>query len=92
MVGSGRAALALLESFQPDLLLLDMHLPDMLGSALLVEIRRRFPQRSVPAVAVSAAARSDDVARALAGGFAAYWTKPLDIDRTLTELDRWLAR
>ena len=87
---TGSSALQLLDSWVPDLLLLDMHLPDMLGSELLIEIRRRFPQLSAPAVAVSAAARSDDIARALACGFAAYWTKPLDIDRTLTELDRWL--
>lgn len=88
---TGTSALQLLDSWAPDLLLLDMRLPDMLGSALLVEIRRRFPLRSTPAVAVSAEARNDDIARALAGGFAAYWTKPLDIDRTLTELDRWLS-
>lgn len=88
---TGTSALALLDSWEPDLLLLDMHLPDMLGSALLVEIRQRFPARGTPAIAVSAAARSDDVERALGGGFAAYWTKPLDIDRTLKELDRWLS-
>ena len=88
---TGTSALQLLDSWVPDLLLLDMHLPDMLGSELLIEIRRRFPQLSTPAVAVSAAARSDDIAQALAAGFAAYWTKPLDIDRTLTELDRWLS-
>jgi signal transduction histidine kinase len=92
IASTGTSALQLLDSWVPDLLLLDMHLPDMLGSALLVEIRRRFPERSTPAVAVSAAARSDDVERALAGGFAAYWTKPLDIDRALTELDRWLSK
>jgi signal transduction histidine kinase len=88
---TGTSALQLLDSWVPDLLLLDMHLPDMLGSELLIEIRRRFPKLGTPAVAVSAAARSDDIAQALAGGFAAYWTKPLDIDRTLTELDRWLS-
>ncbi len=87
---TGAVALRLLEHWEPDLLLLDMHLPDMPGSALLLEIRRRFPQRHIPAVAVSAAARSDDIERALAGGFAAYWTKPLDIEHTLAELDRWL--
>lgn len=91
IASTGTSALRLLDTWEPDLLLLDMHMPDMRGSALLVEIRRRFPQRSTPAVAVSAAARSDDVERALAGGFAAYWTKPLDIDRTLAELDRWLS-
>jgi signal transduction histidine kinase len=91
IVETGKAALELLDNWKPDLLLLDMHLPDMLGTELLVEIRRRFPQLSTPAVAVSAAARRDDIARALAGGFAAYWTKPLDIDRTLDELGRWLS-
>ena len=91
IVPTGTAALQLLDTWVPELLLLDMHLPDMQGSDLLAEIRRRFPQHSTPAVVVSAAARSDDVEQALAGGFAAYWTKPLDIDRTLTELDRWLS-
>lgn len=91
IVPTGTAALQLLDSWAPDRLPLDMQLPDMLGTALLVEIRRRFPLRSTPSVAVSAEARIDDVARALASGFAAYWTKPLDIDRTLTELDRWLS-
>ena len=90
VVPDGRSALVLLTEFTPDLLLLDMHLPDMLGTELLAAIRLLPAGAGVPAVAVSAAARDDDIARATAGGFDHYWTKPLDIDRTLAELDRLL--
>jgi CheY-like chemotaxis protein len=41
-------------------------------------------------VMVSAAARSEDIQRARKRGFAGYWTKPLDIDQTLLDLDKWL--
>jgi len=74
----------------PDLLLLDMHLPDTDGIALLHALRERPTLRDIPAVAVSAAARSEDIERARAAGFAAYWTKPLDVDQTLAEIDRLL--
>jgi CheY-like chemotaxis protein len=41
---------------------------------------------------VSAAARSDDIDRARQGGFQSYWTKPLDVDMTLAEIERLLRR
>jgi CheY-like chemotaxis protein len=89
-VPDGSQALAALARFKPDLLLLDMHLPDTTGTKLLAEIRRQHPECVAPAVMVSAAARAEDIQRALDAGFAGYWTKPLDIDRTLVELDRLL--
>jgi CheY-like chemotaxis protein len=90
MVRDGASALAALASFDPDLLLLDMHLPDTTGTQLLAAMRQQEPGCRAPAVVVSAAARGEDIQRALNAGFAGYWTKPLDIDRTLAELDRLL--
>ena len=74
----------------PDLLLLDLHLPGMNGIELLAAMRSHERLRRVPAVAVSAAARQDDIAHARAQGFCDYWTKPLDVDQTLAALDRLL--
>ena len=75
---------------KPDLMLIDMHLPDMSGLELLDALRTHENLRDVPAVMVSAAAQADDIKRARSRGFAGYWTKPLDIDQTLRDLDKWL--
>ena len=74
----------------PDLLLLDMHLPDTNGIALLASLRQIEGLREVPAVMVSAGARQDDIDEARSQGFEGYWTKPLDVDHTLRELERLL--
>ena len=76
---------------RPDLLLLDLHLPDMDGFELLDALRQHASLRDVPAVAVSAATSPQDLANARAHGFVSYWIKPLDLQRTLAELDQLLA-
>ena len=86
----GANALAAAQRDKPDLLLIDMHLPDMTGVDLLDALRKVESLREVPAVMVSAAARSEDIQQARKRGFAGYWTKPLDIDQTLRDLDKWL--
>jgi PAS domain S-box-containing protein len=71
----------------PDLLLIDMHLPDATGIELLARLRQHDSLRLLPAVVVSASARRDDIDLALAHGFDGYWTKPLDVELTLSALD-----
>jgi CheY-like chemotaxis protein len=87
----GASALAFAERNAPDLFLLDMHLPDTNGIALLAALRAIDGLQHVPAIMVSAAARSDDIERARQGGFQSFWTKPLDVDLTLGEIERLLA-
>ncbi|WP_066341793.1 hybrid sensor histidine kinase/response regulator [Azohydromonas lata] len=86
--GAGGVAEAL--RCRPRLLLVDMHLPDMNGIQVLAELRRHVALRDVPAIVVSAAAMSSDIEQAQAAGFAAYWTKPLDLPHMLGELDSLL--
>ena len=90
MATDGASALAAARADPPALLLLDMHLPDISGMALLPALRRIAALADVPAIMVSAAAADEDVAAARAQGFVGYWTKPLDVDQTLREFDRLL--
>jgi signal transduction histidine kinase/ActR/RegA family two-component response regulator len=76
----------------PDLLLLDMHLPDTDGMQLLFQLRTCAGAERVPAVAVSADAMPQDIALAMSCGFDAYWTKPLNVVRLLNDLDAVLLR
>ena len=75
----------------PDLLLLDMQLPDTDGIALLNRLRAYPALRQIPAVAVSADALAEGIAAARSAGFCDYWVKPLDLDHTLGQLMRLLA-
>ena len=74
----------------PDLLLVDMHLPDADGIDLLAVLRAPPLGCAAPAIVVSAAAGPDDLRRAREAGFAGYWSKPLEVARVLTELDALL--
>jgi CheY-like chemotaxis protein len=93
VASSGAEAMDLLRQpgWRPDLLLLDLNLPDMSGQALLQQIRLQPGLSAVPALVVSATSQGDDLRIALAAGFADHWMKPLDVDGTLVQLDRWLA-
>jgi signal transduction histidine kinase/ActR/RegA family two-component response regulator len=85
------SALYLAQQIKPDLLLLDLHLPDMTGPELLVQLRCLPGLASVPAVAVSADAIAEHVNQVRQAGFVGYWTKPLDLRLVLSELDALLA-
>ena len=100
VVDTACRALSVASDFQPDLLLLDMQLPDMDGRQLLESMRQlldepgsgRLAWSGVPAVAVSADAVAEHVAQARGAGFVDYWTKPLDLPRVLPALDGLLRR
>ncbi|WP_051304542.1 PAS domain-containing hybrid sensor histidine kinase/response regulator [Chitinilyticum litopenaei] len=83
--------LLLLEQAQPDLLLLDLHLPDGQGLPLLQAVRATNAGRTVPIIALSGDADPAQAAAALESGFAGYLTKPLQIDIALQHIDDMLA-
>lgn len=88
----GAGALQALQTLRPDLLLIDMHLPDTDGHRLLQAIKAQFDGGKTPApcIALSADAMPDQIDRARASGFDDYWTKPIDVVQVLTQLHRWL--
>jgi PAS domain S-box-containing protein len=91
MAPSGSLGLDLARSCRPDLLLLDIHLPDIDGYQVLARLRADPATRTLPVVAVTAQAMPDDVRRVLAAGFDGYLAKPLDLARFDALLERMLA-
>jgi PAS domain S-box-containing protein len=78
---SAGEALALVEQWQPDVLISDIGMPDEDGYTLLKKIRALPPERGgrIPAAALTAFARSEDRVRALAAGFQTHIAKPVEI-------------
>jgi signal transduction histidine kinase/FixJ family two-component response regulator len=76
----GPSALALAETFRPELALLDIGLPVMDGYELARHLRQRPDAGPIRLIAVTGYGQRSDVERALAAGFDAHLTKPVDID------------
>jgi hypothetical protein len=72
---------------QPDLVLLDMQLPDIDGHEVLRRLRAHARTAHVPVIALSANAMPDDIERALRAGMSDYWTKPLDFATFMASIE-----
>jgi CheY-like chemotaxis protein len=83
----GRLGLELIASSQPDLILLDLHLPDMSGEEVLRRVRAEVATRDIPTVVVSADASPGQFQRLLEMGASGYLTKPFDIEELLGWFD-----
>jgi len=66
-------------------------LPDMSGIDVLRQLRQEPSLATCRIIALSANAMPEDVATALAAGFTEYWTKPLNLQRFLADMDALLA-
>ncbi|OYD96441.1 hypothetical protein CDG76_06555 [Nostoc sp. 'Peltigera membranacea cyanobiont' 210A] len=79
-VASAAEVLANLESFQPDVLVSDIGMPEVDGYSLIQQIRTLTPEKrgEIPAIALTAYARVDDYERAIISGYQRHVTKPLD--------------
>lgn len=82
----GAQALQMLDELQPDLLLVDMNLPDMNGLELLARLRGDERLKSLSCVALSADGLPEQMQAALDAGFKAYWLKPIDVPRLVAAL------
>jgi signal transduction histidine kinase/ActR/RegA family two-component response regulator len=74
----------------PDLILLDMNLPDTSGKEVLTRLQQIDATSDIPVVVVSADATPTQIERLLNAGARAYLTKPLDVGQFLRTLDEFL--
>ncbi len=84
---TGAVGLVLAEDIAPDLVLLDLRLPDISGHEVLRQIRPDPTARRPRVVVVSAEARPAEADRMLAAGAHGYLVKPIDIVTLLETVD-----
>ncbi|MEX2279976.1 MAG: CHASE3 domain-containing protein, partial [Acidimicrobiia bacterium] len=87
----GRLGLDLIGQHHPDLVLLDLHLPDMDGKDVLEEMRADPVTRHIPVLIISADASPGQIQRLLDAGATGYVTKPIDVLELLHHIDSLLS-
>ena len=87
-----RDALRVLENTKPDLILMDINMPDMDGYTLTSRIKTTPGFERVPILAITANVMRGDKEKTLEAGCDGYIQKPLDIDQLVREVERFLAR
>jgi len=84
---SGAAGLAAVETQRPDIVIVDIDLPDINGFALLKQVRGLSGFAQTPILALSASALPGQIRRGLDAGFFTYLTKPIDVGAFLQILE-----
>ena len=87
---NGEQAVRICRERHPDLILMDLSMPVLDGYGAAQQIREIKSLDGIPIIAVSAHATMDYRAKALAGGFNDYLTKPIDFSHLETLLHRYL--
>jgi PAS domain S-box-containing protein len=90
--GYGKETLPLALKHKPDLIFLDLNLPDINGFEVIKLLMHNENTRDIPIVMISANALSHQLEKAEKAGARNYLTKPLDIIAFLSELDKWISK
>jgi signal transduction histidine kinase len=83
---AGQRGLDLAREMLPDLILLDLHLPDLPGWEVLEKLKAASATRDIPVIVISADATRQQIDRLMEAGAYCYLTKPLDVPEFLSTL------
>jgi two-component system cell cycle response regulator DivK len=86
----GRQGLQLADTSSPDLILLDLGLPEIDGWEVLRRLKKDSRMKTIPVLALTAHALVTDRNRALEAGFDDYDIKPIELPRLLGKIESWL--
>ena len=86
----GKEALQQAREIRPDLIILDLHMPELDGFQVIAALRRETEFALTPIVALTASAMQGDRERALSAGFTGYITKPIRLTDLRAEVQRLL--
>jgi two-component system cell cycle response regulator DivK len=84
---NGAQGVAMAASEQPDLVLMDLTLPDIDGEEATRRIKTDPSTKSIPVIALTANAMSSDREKAIAAGCDDFDTKPVDMPRLLGKIE-----
>ncbi|MDZ8051796.1 MAG: response regulator [Aulosira sp. ZfuVER01] len=87
----GSALFSTVEKFQPELILLDLKLPDIDGYSLLEKIQHNQVLSKIPIIVVSAFAFRDDQERAMSLGACRYFVKPVNLKELIMTIEEELS-
>ena len=87
----GKSALTRVAEAQPDVVLMDIGLPDMNGYELARRLKENPASRSIPLIALTGYGQLQDKDVATQAGFAAHLVKPVDLDDILRTIEEVLA-
>ncbi len=88
----GRLGIDLARDHRPDLIFLDLHLPDIQGDEVLRQLQDDAATRNIPVIMLSADATPHQIERLRAAGATRYMVKPLDVKEFLQILDETLKK
>ncbi len=88
----GKDALDVLKTARPDLILMDINMPDMDGYTLTARIKSLPGFERIPILALTANVMRGDKEKTLEAGCDGYIQKPLDIDQLTREIEKFLSR
>lgn len=77
--GNGREALEKARSEEPDIIIMDLHLPEMDGISAMKILKSENKMKDIPIIALTAAAMKWDEKKIIGEGFDGYVPKPVDI-------------
>lgn len=87
---TGPEALSLAENHRPDLILMDIQLPEISGLQVTKELKKSKTLAPIPVIAVTAFAMKGDEERIRAGGCEDYIAKPISVSDFLEKVKRYL--
>ena len=86
MAIDGQQAIDLAESYQPDIILMDMSLPVMDGWEATKLLKHNNTSKDIPIIGLSAHARDVDIIKGMKAGCDAYETKPIEFPRLISTI------
>jgi two-component system cell cycle response regulator DivK len=89
---TGAEGVRLARERNPDLVLMDIQLPDIDGVTALAQIRANTATRDMPVIAVSASVMPDEQQRIAASGFNAYVTKPISVKSFVETVEKFVGK
>lgn len=89
---TGKEAIQISQDLNPDVVLMDINMPDMDGYTLTAKIKSMPGFERIPILAITANVMRGDREKSLEAGCDGYIQKPLDVDQLVREIERFLAR